>query len=193
MINKWKKKIETVAAEDHSPEGRHCMSRRGFLLGGGAVVSVAVMGAVSGSAFATTQKAIRAEYPRVHIGKLSQLETGKPVDFAYPYPSVNNQLIKLGEPAGGGVGDENDIVAFNTTCPHMGGPLHGTYKQEHALMGPCPLHLTTFDLSRHGMVTAGQATESLPQIVLETEGDDIYAVAVMGLIYGYSNNLERPA
>ena len=35
------------------------------------------------------------------------------------------------------------------------------------------------------MVVSGHATESLPQIVLEINGDDIYAVGVMGLVYGY--------
>ena len=36
------------------------------------------------------------------------------------------------------------------------------------------------------MVISGHGTESLPQIVLEVQGDDIYAVGVMGLVYGYS-------
>ena len=47
---------------------------------------------------------------------------------------------------------------------------------------------TTFDLTRHGMVVAGHATDNLPQVVLELEGDDIYAQGVLGLIYGYSSN-----
>jgi arsenite oxidase small subunit len=53
--------------------------------------------------------------------------------------------------------------------------------------------LTTFDLTKHGMVAAGQATESLPQIVLETNGDDIWATGVMGLIFGYHSNLAARA
>jgi arsenite oxidase small subunit len=64
--------------------------------------------------------------------------------------------------------------------------LQGTYKDAYQALGPCPLHLTTFDLTRHGMVISGHATESLPQIVLEVQGDDIYAVGVQGLVYGYS-------
>ena len=43
------------------------------------------------------------------------------------------------------------------------------------------------------MVVAGQATESLPQIVLEAKGDEIWATGVMGLIYGYHSNLARRA
>ena len=134
-------------------------------------------------------QALKAAYPRQRIGKLSVLAKGKPVQFKYPYANVDNILVKLGAPAGGGAGPQQDVVAFNLQCTHMGGPLHGTYKDAHQMLGPCPLHLTTFDLTRHGMVVAGHGTESLPQIVLETAGDDIYAVGVMGLIYGYAHNV----
>ena len=166
---------------------RACMSRRQFLLAGGATVSVVALGAFPG--IAEAQYALKASYPRQRIGKLSALLGGKPVEFKYPYPNVSNILVRLGAPAGGGIGPEQDIVAFNQSCTHMGGPMHGTYKAEHQVFGPCPLHLTTFDLTRHGMVVAGHGTESLPQIVLETAGDDIYATGVLGLIYGYAHNV----
>ncbi|HAH02844.1 MAG TPA: arsenate reductase (azurin) small subunit, partial [Vibrio sp.] len=48
---------------------------------------------------------------------------------------------------------------------------------------------STFDLRRHGIMVSGQAFESLPQVLLELEGDDIYAVGVMGLIFGRMENL----
>lgn len=54
--------------------------------------------------------------------------------------------------------------------------------------GPCPLHLSTFDLTKFGMIVSGHATSSLPQITLEAEGDDIVATGVQGLIWGYSAN-----
>ena len=57
-------------------------------------------------------------------------------------------------------------------------------------LGPCPLHLTTFDLTRHGIFISGQAYQSLPQVLLELEGDDIYAVGMFGLIYGRFDNLQ---
>jgi arsenite oxidase small subunit len=171
--------------DDHAHgEARACMSRRSFLLAGGAMVTLA---AVPGTAMAAL-KALKVDYPAVKVGKLSKLKTGEPLEFAYPYPDVNNILVKLGAEAGGGVGPQADVVAFNQQCTHMGGPLQGTYKAKHQALGPCPLHLTTFDLTRHGMVISGHATESLPQIVLEVRGDDIYAVGVQGLIYGYSSN-----
>ncbi len=171
--------------QDHHHEGgRACMSRRSFLLSGGAFLALVGLGGVPG--FAEAAQLLKTSYPRQKIGSLSALKTGEPIDFNYPYADVRNILVKLGTEAGGGIGPHKDIVAFNQQCTHMGGPLDGTYKPEHQVLGPCPLHLTTFDLTRHGMVAAGHATESLPQIMLEVQGDDIYAVGVMGLVYGYS-------
>ncbi len=168
-----------------------CLSRRAFLLTSGLAVTVVALGplASAGPSTAAPVYALKAAYPRQRIGSLSALKVGQPVEFAYPYPAVMDIVVKLGAPAGGGVGAEGDVVAFNQQCTHMGGPLHGTYKAAYQVLGPCPLHLTTFDLTRHGMVVSGHATESLPQIVLETTGDAIYAVGVMGLIFGYSGNL----
>ena len=168
-----------------------CLNRRAFLLHGGLVVTVVALAGLPGvgTAAPAAQLALRASYPRVKIGSVSALKEGSPVIFSYPYPNVSNILVKLGAPAGGGVGPDHDVVAFNQTCTHMGGPLQGTYKAAHQVLGPCPLHLTTFDLTRHGMVVSGHATESLPQIVLETQGDALFAVGVMGLIYGYASNL----
>ncbi len=179
--------IHTIHPEqghDHG-EGRACMSRRSFLLSGGALITLA---SLPGVAMAAVQ-ALKADYPAQKIASLSKLKRGEPIAFNYPYKDVRNIIVKLGAPAGGGIGEDEDIVAFNLQCTHQGGPLDGSYKPEHQMLGPCPLHLTTFDLTRHGMVVSGHATESLPQIVLEVRGDDIYAVGVMGLIYGYSANL----
>lgn len=169
---------------DHSEGGRACMSRRRFLLSGGAAIGLVSLGGIP--ELAEAAQLLKAGYPRQKVGSLSALQNGVPLDFNYPYADVRNILVKLGVEAGGGIGPQKDIVAFNQQCTHMGGPLDGTYKPEHQVLGPCPLHLTTFDLTRHGMVASGHATESLPQIMLEVQGDDIYAVGVMGLVHGYS-------
>lgn len=185
--------VPTPGTGDHDhPEGeRACMSRRGFLLSGGATVAVVSLAGVPLDAQAQGARALRASYPRQKVASLSALKTGEPVAFNYPYPDVRNIVVKLGAVAGGGIGPARDIVGFNQQCPHMGGPMDGTYKPQHQVMGPCPLHLTTFDLTRHGMVVSGHSTESLPQIVLELQGDDIYAVGVQGLVYGYSANVGK--
>lgn len=165
---------------------RSCMSRRQFLLAGASVV---VMSTLPGLAQAVTLQV--KHYERRRIASLDQLKPDEPLEFKYPFDDAHssNFVVRLGTRAGGGVGPQQDIVAFNHYCTHMGGPLQGTYKKLHKAMGPCPLHLTTFDLTRHGMVIAGHATESLPQIVLEVKGNDVYAVGVMGLVYGRHDNL----
>ena len=177
------------------PHGeRFCLSRRAFLLSGGTAVTVMALGGLS-QAFGQGAALKVASYPRTKIGRLSHLKADQPVTFQYPWKDFNsiNMLVKLGAPAGGGVGPDQDIVAFSTLCTHMGGPLTGQYRGQYKVLGPCPFHLSTFDLTRHGMVVAGQATESLPQIVLEVKGDDIWATGVMGLIYGYHANLAGKA
>jgi arsenite oxidase small subunit len=173
---------------------RRCLSRRAFLLSGGTAVTVMTLGGFS-DAFGRGAALQVASYPRRRIGRLSQLTADQPVTFTYPWNDFNstNILVKLGVPAGGGVGPDHDTVAFSTLCTHMGGPLGGQYRGQWKILGPCPLHLTTFDLTKHGMVAAGQATESLPQIVLEVRGDDIWATGVMGLIFGYHSNLAARA
>lgn len=170
-----------------------CFSRRRFLLlGGGGAVTILLGELFPGRVSAEDERRrVRlGTYPRKKVGRLSQLAANEPIEFLYPDdgPHSISFLVKLGQPAGGGIGPEQDIVAFNTLCPHQGGSLRGAYNGEFKIAGPCPVHLTTFDLNRHGMVVAGHATESLPQVVLELAGDEIYAVGILGLIYGYPSN-----
>lgn len=168
-----------------------CMTRRAFLFRSGvAVVSTVVLPALPGM----DGKALAAEiarYPRKKIGRLSALKKDVPVMFNYPDngPSSQGILVKLGIPAGGGIGPEQDVIAFNSQCTHMGAPMSGNYQGQHQVLGPCAFHQTTFDLTRHGMVIAGHATESLPQVLLDLKGDDIYAVGMIGLIWGRHDNL----
>lgn len=175
----------------NAPEDRPCLSRRQFFVTGGkALITSVVLLSIPG--LAEPVQAQVAGYPRKRIASLAQVKQDIPIYFKYPFDDPvhsASMLVKLGTPAGGGVGPDRDIVAFNTLCTHMGGPLHGTYKPDYKALGPCPLHLTTFDLTRYGMVIAGHATESLPQILLEIEGTDIVATGVMGLIYGRNDNL----
>lgn len=166
------------------------MTRRQFLLTGGLTTAVVMVG-IPGLAEAQTP-AMVATYERKFIAKLSELEQDVPLQFNYPDDGqyAASTLVKMGVEAGGGIGPQKDVVAFNLFCTHQGGPLHGSYKPADKALGPCPLHLTTFDLTRHGIFIAGQAYQSLPQVLLELEGDDIYAVGMFGLIYGRFDNLQ---
>lgn len=170
---------------------KHCtINRRDFLFGTGAVTVMVTLNFGPGEARETP--ALVSVYPRKLIGRLSQLKDDKPVDFTYPDDGDYSEsiLVKLGVKAGGGIGPKQDVVAYNLTCTHQGGSLYDTYKGATKSLGPCPLHLSTYDLTRHGILISGQAYQSLPQVLLELDGDDIYAVGMFGLIYGRYDNLQ---
>lgn len=162
-----------------------CVDRRKFLiLGGTAITVLATMGRG-----ADAQELVSSSYTHKVIGKLSALKAGVPVTFTYPTDDIENILVMLNEEAGGGIGDTRSVVAFNTVCPHMGGYLDAsTLRADISVLGPCPLHLSTFDLTKHGMIVSGHSAASLPQIVLQLDGDNILATGVMGLFYGYNRN-----
>jgi arsenite oxidase small subunit len=168
------------------------MSRRSFLLTSGVATATVMVTMNAGTASAAKMPAAVATYPRKKIAKLSQLKNDQPIEFSYPDEGAysTNMLVKLGTQAGGGIGADRDVVAFNYTCTHQGGDMSGTYKADTKSLGQCPLHLTTYDLTRHGIIIGGQAYQSLPQILLELDGDDIYAVGVFGLIFGRQDNLK---
>ena len=183
--------INGANGEAEAAGTRPCLvNRRNFLLTGGIATTVIMVG-IPGLPQAQTP-AVVATYPRKFIARLSELVVDEPFDFEYPDEGAYAEsiLIKLGREAGGGLGPDKDVVAFNYTCTHQGGPLQGTYQAADKALGPCPLHLTTFDLTRHGIFISGQAYQSLPQVLMELEGDDIYAVGMFGLIYGRYDNLQ---
>ncbi len=165
-----------------------CVSRREFLLAGGATVTAVALSSCLGLPKGALLQ--MREYPRKRIGKLSALRADEPVEFKYPFEDAGSTsfLVNLGVPAAGGVGAGKDVVAFNSFCTHMGGILTAVYSKEYKVAGPCPMHLSTFDLTRHGMVVAGHGTMGLPQVALEVSGDDIIATGISGLVYGRARN-----
>ena len=167
------------------------MSRRSFLLSSGTATAV-VMVAMNSDGAKAQMPAQVATYPRKKIASLSALKVDEPVEFVYPDEGAyaEGMLVMLGTEAGGGIGPNRDVVAFNYFCTHQGGDLTGTYKGDTKSLGACPLHLSTYDLTRHGILISGQAYQSLPQVLLELDGDDIYAVGVFGLIFGRYDNLQ---
>jgi arsenite oxidase small subunit len=202
--NTKKQDVDTTPEIDteEAPQEAPCISRRKLLITGGKMGGLVAMsmllppqvwagkskrsGMVSSAVTART-----ARYPRIKVGRLSALKQDKPVIIRYPGKADGQKalLIKLGEPALGGIGPDRDVVAFNAFCTHQGGPLEDQYDAKNKIMGPCEFHLSSFDLTRHGMMVSASAVQNLPQIVLELKGNDIYAVGVLGLIYGYPDNL----
>lgn len=167
-----------------------CVNRRQFVLAGAGTATLLL-----GQVFPGRVRAADAElevevsrFPKQLVCPLGELEVGQPREFDYPegHPHTRAIAVKLGRPAGGGIGREQDVVAFNMICTHMGGELD--YNADHRLAGPCGEHLTSFDLTRHGIVVAGQATSPLPQVILELDDEAIVATGLVGLVYGYHAN-----
>lgn len=171
--------------------GHKCLvSRRNFLITSGVTTTVMVT-MNAGTAMAEEMPAQITTFPRKFIAKLSDLKMDEPLDFNYPDEGAHSEsmIVKLGVKAGGGLGNGQDIVAYNYACTHQGNTLSGSYKRETKSLGACALHLSTYDLTRHGILISGQAYQSLPQVLLELDGDDIYATGIFGLIYGRKENL----
>lgn len=171
-------------------KGPLCMTRRSALatVAGGAMVA----GFTPGDIVEAATGEVRLEdgvYPELRVAKLADLVEGEPVAFSYPLKQQPNMVVKLGDEALHGVGPDRDIVAFSVLCTHMGGSLRGRYRHDLKAMGPCPFHFSTFDLRKGGIPVHASATQNLPQIRLRVDGDDIVAIGVSGLIYGFRNNL----
>lgn len=178
------------------------LTRREFVLIGTAIGAGAAVGVIlplsrqpdgetAGSTTTTVAPpaAVVGLFPRIRVASVGDVNATTPITFDYPLQGQSNIMVKLDQPVAGGVGPDEDIVAFSSLCTHMGCVV-SEYRPEHKALGPCPCHFSTFDLAHNGMVTLGQATQNLPQVLLSVEGDDIYATGVLRLVYGYANTLQ---
>ena len=165
------------------------MSRRSFLKGSGAAVTIPLIGA-STTAQAKQKNSTGAtlDYPEAAVGNAKSLAVNEAVSFSYPDKSSPCALIKMGKPVPGGVGPDKDIVAYSVLCTHMGCQV--SYSKE-ARTFKCPCHFSVFDSEKEGQMVTGQATENLPRILLSYNSDsgEIKAVGVDGLIFGRQANI----
>lgn len=166
-----------------------CMRRRDVLIASAVASTTAVLHPHMASAQSGGAMSVSASYPKLKVASLADLVEGEGIAFNYPLNEQPNMLVKMGKPAQNGIGPDFDIVAFSVLCPHMGGSLRGRYQHDTGAMGPCPFHFSTFDLTRGGVPVHASATQNLPQITLETDGKDIFAVGITGLVYGFRDNL----
>lgn len=169
------------------------IDRRGFFRTGGTLVAGASGLAASDAEAATAGRehhlgATVLPYGRKVIARAKQLLPDAPVKFTFPDEASPCVVIKTGRAVPGGVGPQRDIAAFSTMCPHMGCPTDYDAKER---VFRCPCHFSMFDAEQGGQMVSGQATASLPEIVLEyeTSTDSVIAVAVRGLLYGRCANL----
>ncbi len=192
MTDKQQNRNPRATREAAKSVGHKCLMKRRTFLAAGGVTTTIMVTMNAGTVFAQQVPASVTTYPRKFIAKLSELKLDEPVDFTYPDEGAfsDNMVVKMGVEAGGGIGPDKDVVAFNYACTHQGGSLYDSYKADTKSLGACPLHLSTYDLTRHGILISGQAYQSLPQILLELDGDDIYATGIFGLIFGREDNLQ---
>lgn len=164
------------------------LSRRGFLKV--MAMTAALFSSWGKAALAAGSKlkpwlAPSLPYKSVKVGNVADLTVNKPVTFNYPDATTPAVLVKLGKPALGGVGPQNDIVAFSGVCTHMGCPIQ--YQGERFV---CRCHYSMFDPAKAGQTYQGLASTWLPQITLTVDKKgDIYATAVNGLIWGRAKNI----
>ena len=153
----------------------HKNSRRGFLkfsaLGFGAVAVAPSLMAADGK----SQMSVFGEYTKAKVGSLATLKKNGELDFAYPN---GNSLCKA-------VYVDGQVKAYSTICTHKGCPTMYDKKTETFV---CPCHFTKYDAKKDGQMIIGHATGGLPKVILEINGDDIYAIGVDGLIFGRINN-----
>ena len=171
----------------------HKLSRRIFLKSSGvaaAVVGTAGAALLPISAEAATpagSTSTNLTYPKRNVGKAGGMPVNQAVSFSYPDPSSPCVAIRMGSAVPGGIGPNQDIVAYSTLCTHMGCPV--IYDGQ-ARTFKCNCHFSQFDPEMGGQMICGQATENLPQVSLAVGSDGaITATGVQGLIYGRQSNV----
>lgn len=168
------------------------ITRRDFLkISGGAAAGAGA--GVAGFAHAGMTEAkdvgrATLPYPSKPVAMAGKMPINQAVAFTFTDASSPCAAIKMGHPVAGGVGPDGDIVAYSTLCTHMGCPVSYDTIQ---MTFKCPCHFSIFDADKQGQMVCGQATENLPQIVLEynAKNDTVVAVGVEGLIYGRQSNV----
>jgi len=173
------------------------LSRRIFLKSsGGAAAAVGAVGAALLPIGAQAQtkggtegsSSTTLNYPKAVVGKAGAMPVNQALNFNYPDSSSPCAAIRMGAPVLGGVGPNQDIVAFSILCTHMGCPV--AYDGETKVF-KCGCHFSMFDAEHGGQMVCGQATEDLPRVMLnyDAKSDSVTAVGIDGLIYGRQANV----
>jgi arsenite oxidase small subunit len=170
------------APDSDAPSGKCRVTRRDFIRISSATTLAGSLPAVA----ATGAKPAADAYPVKTIAELGALKVDVPVAFVYPDENSPALLLRLKQPAAGGIGPGNAIVAYSILCTHKGCPV--AYRPERKLL-ICPCHWSSFDPAKSGQMVIGQGSEALPRIALHLQGNAIEAIGVEGLIYGRHTNI----
>lgn len=162
--------------------------RRHFLRGGAiAAAGVATASVLPASEAKAAQAGAILDYPSSKLGNVSDLKVNEPVDISFPDEDSPGILLKVGQAVEGGVGPDNDIVAYSVLCPHKGWLM--AYSAEDKSLN-CPGHFSRFDCEAGGQQIWGNATQNVPQFTLTVDDKgDIYAEGASDLIFGRPSNV----
>lgn len=138
-------------------------------------------------------------FPVILVANLNDLEADNPITFNYPLEETPNILVKLGQQAEGGVGPQNDIVAFSQICQHLGciyafqksgsSPSCDSSYTASGPVGYCCCHGSVYDLLSGAKVVGGPAPRPQPQVILSLDSStgNIYATGMTSpTIFGYN-------
>jgi len=145
---------------------------------------------VTTSTTSSASQTAASPFPKVMVANVSDVTEAQAVYFNYPLEETPNILVKLGVSAPGGVGPDNDIVAFSQVCQHLGCiygfvPKGGAPACDSSYKAPgpegyCCCHGSVFDLANSGTVIGGPSPRPIPQVTLEFDSSsgNIYAVGM---------------
>ncbi len=169
------------------------MERREFLklaaAAGGAITLAAVLSSLKAGTFVPPPTTVAA-WPIVTVTNISNLTNLTPVVFYYPLTNTPNYLVKLGVAATGGIGPNNDIVAFSAICQHLGceygflapgsSPVCNSSYKAVIPMGYCCCHGSQYNFLTGAKVIGGPAPRPVPmvQLQLDTATGTISAVGM---------------
>ena len=110
-------------------------------------------------------KSKEERYPKVALGKVTDLPLGEARPFVYP--GKNNPALLIHLPNG-------EWRAYEGTCTHLSCVVYWDSASKRLI---CPCHNAAF-AAETGAVLMGPPRYPLPRIELSVEGDTIYAVGI---------------
>ena len=147
---------------------------------------------------------VSSGFPVILVSNINDIQRdGGQISFNYPLEETPNILVKLGQKVVGGVGPDEDIVAFSEICQHLGciwrfvgsgesPSCNSSYKTPRSI-GYCCCHGSVYDLANAGKVISGPSPKQVPQVLLSFDSStgDIFAVGMSGpTIFGFENDLQ---
>jgi arsenite oxidase small subunit len=153
----WKTDFPIPWDEDHYVTRRELV--KFFTLGSGCLGCASVV--IAG----LKPRPTRILGPEKRVASLSAIAPGASTLFRYP--AEEDPCILIRHPAG-------ELAAFSQICTHLSCAVVHRAKENDLL---CPCHHGIF-AADDGRPLAGPPTRRLPRILLESRGDDVFAVGV---------------